>query len=69
MKWIPHFTVDILLLLNYDSDLANLSDFDSLVIVVSKSEKWAKNEGLVVHLQNLHTFEQFWSENICSKTT
>ena len=36
--WIAHFAVDILLLHHYKSDLAHLSDFDSLVNGLSKSE-------------------------------
>ena len=37
-SWIAHFAVDILLLHHYKSDLAHLSDFDSLVNGLSKSE-------------------------------
>ena len=37
-SWIAHFAVDILLLRHYKSDLAHLSDFDSLVNGLSKSE-------------------------------
>ena len=36
---IAHFAVDILLLHHYKRDLAHLSDFDSLVIELSKSER------------------------------
>ena len=36
---IAHFSVGILLLHHYKSDLAHLSDFDSLVIGMSKSER------------------------------
>ena len=57
---IAHFSVHILLLHHYESNLAHISDFDSLVIGLSKSERWAKNnknEWLVVYVQNLHTFE------------
>ena len=36
--WIAHFAVDVLLLHHYRSDLAHLSDFDSLVNGISKSE-------------------------------
>ena len=36
--WIAHFAVDILLLHHYKSNLAHLSDFDSLVNGLSKSE-------------------------------
>ena len=43
MKWIAHFAVDILLLHHYKSDLAHLSYLDSLVIRISKYERWAKN--------------------------
>ena len=39
---MPHFQY-ILLLHHYRSDLALISDFDSLVIGLSKSEKWANN--------------------------
>ena len=60
LKWRAHFAVDILLLHHYKSSLVHLSDFDSLVIGLSKSERREKNneknEGLVVHLRNLHTF-------------
>ena len=38
MKWISHFAVDILLLHHYKSDLSHLSDFDILVIGLSKFE-------------------------------
>ena len=37
-SWISHFAVDILLLHYYESDLAHLSYFDSLVNGISKSE-------------------------------
>ena len=37
-SWIAHFAVDILLLNHYESDLAHLSYFDSLVNGLSKSE-------------------------------
>ena len=37
-SWIAHFAVDILLLHHYKSDLAHLSDFDSLVNELSKSK-------------------------------
>ena len=37
-SWIAHFAVDILLLNHYKSDLAHLSDFDSLVKGIWKSE-------------------------------
>ena len=37
-SWIAHFAVDILLLHHYKSDLDHLSDFDSLVNIISKSE-------------------------------
>ena len=40
---IAHFAVDILLLHLYRSDLAHLSDFDSLVNGISKSEIRAKD--------------------------
>ena len=40
---IAHFSVHILLLHHYMCDLAHISDFDSLVIGISKSERWAKN--------------------------
>ena len=36
---IAHFAVDILLLHHYKSNLAYLSDFDSLVLGISKSER------------------------------
>ena len=36
MKWIAHFAVDILLLHQYKSNLAHLSDLDSLVIGLSE---------------------------------
>ena len=39
LKWIAHFAVDVLLLRHYKSDLAHLSDFDSLVIDIPKSER------------------------------
>ena len=39
---IAHFSVHILLLHHYRSDLSHISDFDSLVIGLSKSERWAK---------------------------
>ena len=68
---IAHFAVGILLLHHYRSDLARLSDFYSLVFGIYKSERWAKqikNEGLVVHVRNLHTFESFGLENIWSKS-
>ena len=42
-SWIAHFSVDILLLHHYKSDLAHLSDFDSLVNGLSKSETRAKD--------------------------
>ena len=35
-SWIAHFLVEILLLHHYRSDLAHLSDFDSLVNGISK---------------------------------
>ena len=38
MKLIAHFAVGILLLHHYDSNLAHLSDAESLVIGLSKSE-------------------------------
>ena len=56
---MAHFAVGILLLYHYKSDLANLSDFEILVIGISKPERWAKNiknEGLVSNLRNLHSF-------------
>ena len=37
--WIAHFSVGILLLHHYGSDLAHHSDFDSLVIRIYKSER------------------------------
>ena len=37
--WIAHFAVDILLLHHYRSDLAHLSDFDSPLTKLSKSER------------------------------
>ena len=37
-SWIARFAVDILLLHHYKSDLAHLSDFDSLVNGLPKSE-------------------------------
>ena len=59
--WIAHFAVDILLLHHYKSNLAHLSDFDSLVNGLPKSEIRAKtnekNEGLIVYLRNLYTFQ------------
>ena len=61
LKWIAHFAVGILLPHHYESNLAHLSDLCSLVIGLYKSERRAKkelkNKGLVVNLQNLHTFE------------
>ena len=39
MNEIPRFYVGKLLLHHYKSDLAHLSDFDSLVIGLSKSER------------------------------
>ena len=39
MIWTAQFSVHILLLHHYGSDLTHLSDFDSLVIVLSKSER------------------------------
>ena len=42
LKWRAHFAVDILLLHHYKSDLSHLSGFDSLGIVLSKSERWTK---------------------------
>ena len=36
---IAHFSVGKLLLHHYSSDLAHISDFDSLVIGISKSER------------------------------
>ena len=42
--WIAHFSVHVLLLHHYGSDLAHLSDFDSLVIGLPKSEIWVENE-------------------------
>ena len=39
---IAHFSVHILLLHHYESDLAHISDFDSLVIGLSKSERREK---------------------------
>ena len=41
--WIAHFAVDTLLLHHYVRDLAHLSDFDSLVIGIYKSERRAKS--------------------------
>ena len=40
--WIAHFASGILILHHYRSDLAHLSDFDTLVIGISKSKRWAK---------------------------
>ena len=37
-SWIAYFAVDILLLRHYESDLAHLSDFDSLVNKISESK-------------------------------
>ena len=42
-SWIAHFAVDILLLHHYESDLAHLSDFDSVVNGISKFEIRAKD--------------------------
>ena len=59
MEWIAHFAVGILLLNHYRSNLAHISDFDSLVIGLSNlkdDKKIIKNEGLVVKRQNLHSF-------------
>ena len=39
LKWRAHFAVDILLLHHYERSLAHLSDFDSLVIGLSKYER------------------------------
>ena len=54
------FSLHILLLHHYKSDLAHTSDRYSLVIELYLYELWGKklkNEGLVVYVQNLHTFE------------
>ena len=40
---MPRFSVGKLLLHHYKSDLAHISDFDSLVIGLSKSERRANN--------------------------
>ena len=40
---IARFSVHILLLHHYKNALTHISDFDSLVIGTSKSERWAKN--------------------------
>ena len=54
------FSVHILLLHHYGSDLAHISDRYSSVIEMYLSEmleKIVENKGLVVYIQNLHTFE------------
>ena len=43
MNEMPRFYVVKLLLHHYRSDLAHLSDFESLVIGMSQSERWAKS--------------------------
>ena len=40
---MPRFSVGKLLLHQYKSDLAHISDLYSLVIELYKSERWAKN--------------------------
>ena len=40
---MPQFSVGKLLPHHYKSGLAHNSDFDSLVIGISKSERWEKN--------------------------
>ena len=57
---MPRFYVGKLLLHHHRSDLAHISDLYSLFVGLYKYERRAeilKNEGPVVHLQNLHTFE------------
>ena len=62
----------ILLLHHYRSDLAHLSDFDSLVIGLPKYERRAKNN-LKQRTSSICTiFAHFlvvWSENVWSKSS
>ena len=57
---IAHFSVYILLLHHYKSDLAHISDFDSLVIGISQSERWAKNIKKRMTSSIWTKFAHFW---------
>ena len=55
---IAHSSVHILLLHHYRSDLAHLSDLESLVIGMSQSERWAKS--------NLKMNDYYYMNEICT---
>ena len=53
-------SVHILLLHHYKSNLAHISDFDSLVIGLSKSERWAKSYQKRMTSSICMKFAHFW---------
>ena len=59
-EWDASLSVHILLLHHYKSDLAHISDFDSLVIGLSKSERWAKNIKKWMTSSICMKFAHFW---------
>ena len=54
-----HFSVHTLLLHHYEINLAHISYFDSLVIQLSKSERWAKNNNKIRTSSTCTKFAQF----------
>ena len=59
-EWDASLSVHILLLHHYKSDLAHISDFDSLVIGLPQSEIWAKKIKKWMTSSIWTKFAHFW---------